>query len=262
MISLHILLEDIKIGLKRVPLALTLAQEDLKDRYRRSVIGISWIVLSFIAFITVKAFVFGSIFESDNYNYFAHLVIGFALFNFISACVTGASNLYIKNRTWILSSNLPYTLYAHALIIRNFIELLLLSVVSGLLIFFFSSFTLNGVWTIIPALACYYVTAFGLCMALSPLGAKVRDLVYATQTLLRVLFFATPVIWVPHPGTTQELVAKWNPLTYYIDVIRKPFVEGIIPYGSWMVVLAMTVIILMSGVIISSLTQKAITRWI
>lgn len=260
--SYRVLVDDIVRGFFRIPLAIALAREDLKDRYRRSVFGITWIIISFVAFIAVKALVFGSMFSAEDYNYFSHLVIGFALFGFISSVVTGSVNLYVSNKTWVLSSNLPYTLYAHALITRNFIELFILLAVAGILIFFAGSINFEGAWTIIPAIILYYVTAFGLCLALSPLGARLRDLVYAIQTMMRIVFFATPIIWVAQPGTMQETIARWNPLTYYIDIIRKPFVEGVIPHQSWTIVLIMTSVILLIGLVVSGHTRKAITRWV
>ena len=114
---------DIAEGLKRLDLSFAIAWEDLKDRYRRSYIGLAWIILSFLAFILVKALVFSGFFDQADYDFFSHLVIGFALFGFMSATISGGAHLFVANRTWILSTNLPYTVYAHVLAIRSLVEL-------------------------------------------------------------------------------------------------------------------------------------------
>ena len=38
---------------------LNLALEDLRDRYRRTVLGVAWIAISFALFVGVKVLVFG-----------------------------------------------------------------------------------------------------------------------------------------------------------------------------------------------------------
>src|SRR3546814_13953213 len=45
----------------RMPLWSALAVEDLRDRYRRTSLGLAWVVLSFAAFVLVKVAIFGQL---------------------------------------------------------------------------------------------------------------------------------------------------------------------------------------------------------
>ncbi|MEM1087888.1 MAG: hypothetical protein AAGH90_09165, partial [Pseudomonadota bacterium] len=120
-------LMDLSKGFGRFGLSTSLAWEDLKDRYRRSVIGLIWIVFAFLGFIVIKALIFTSVFKGDEYDYFSHLVIGFAIFGFISASIPGGADVYATNKVWILSTDLPYTVYSNMLVIRSMIELAIVS---------------------------------------------------------------------------------------------------------------------------------------
>lgn len=239
--------DDIRDGFKRYPLAASLAREDLLDRYRRSLLGIAWIILSFLLFIVVKAVIFSDFFASEDYDFFSHLVIGFAVFSFMSAIITQGSNLFYSSRTWILSSNTPYSVYIHSLILRAFIELGLLALTSVVLIVLFGHANWQNAWMVLPAFLLYYLTAFGICLLTAPIAIGFKDLVYALQAIMRVTFFATPIIWVAEPDTLRGTVAQWNPLTYYIDLIRVPLLEGAFPLASWLIAMAITSVVCVVG---------------
>ena len=253
---------DVLEGTRRMPMAVVLAWEDLKDRYRRSYLGLAWILLSFAAFILVKTLVFSSIFDRPGYDYFSHLVIGFALFGFISQSIAGAANLFLANRTWILSTNLPHSLYAHVAVFRSLAELFLVSAAALPLVIFLGGVHPGVLWSLPPAIALYYVTAFGLNLMLAPLGARIRDLVHAMRTVMRMLFFATPILWVATPGTTRSMVARWNPVTYYLDILRVPLMKGEFPATAWVICLATSLGVLVLGLIVFSVTKKGVPRWL
>lgn len=259
---LTLMIHDIASGFSKFHISWELALEDLRERYRRSYIGLIWVVVSFIAFISIKQIVFSQLFPVSGDNYFSHLVIGFALFTYCSAIVPGAANLFVSNRTWILSSNLPYTLYANKLIFQAMIELGLLTIASALLIGFGSHLALGNLWSIPLALVVYYLSSLGLCLMLAPLGALFRDSVYLVQTIMRMLFFATPIIWLPTPGTMRGTIAKWNPLTYYLEIIREPLISGTVPTLAWLVTGASTLVLLLIGSLIFALTRKRIAHWL
>lgn len=255
-------ISDIDAGLKRLDVALALAWEDIKDRYRRSLIGPSWIVLSFLAFVLVKTLIFSELFIPTGYDFFSHLVIGFALFGFISAAITEGTHIYVLNRDWILSTNLPYTTYAHTLSIRSLIELGLVGSITVVLVVLMGDTAPKHLWTLPFALIPYYASAIGLCMLFGPIGARYRDVVYAVQTITRILFFATPIIWIPTAGTYRELIATWNPLTYYLDIVRIPIIEGRVPLFSWLIVLAITTFLFAAGSLAFSKTKKNVPLWL
>lgn len=253
---------DLRDGFKRFGLSTSLAWEDLKDRYRRSLLGLIWIVLAFLGFVLIKALIFGDLFNADGYDYFSHLVIGFALFGYITALLPGGGDVFALSRVWILSTDLPYTVYANMLVIRSMIELIFVAVAAAICVIWLGNVSPGKVWTLLPAIILYYVTGLGWCFVCGPIGTRYRDLVYLLQSITRMLFFATPIIWVATPGSTRGLIATYNPLTYFIDIIRKPLIEGEVPVFSWLVCLCCCLGIWIVGLIVFSLTKRRIALWL
>ena len=260
--SISIAVSDICNGYRRFSTSFWLALEDLKDRYRRSVLGVLWIVISFIGFLLIKLLVFKDLFDSGNYDFFSHLVIGFAIFTYMSAIIPDGANMNVANRSWILSSNFPYTLYVNRLVMRAACEFGLIGIASFILIKLYGNVNPGNLWTILPAISVYYVASIGTCYLLAPIGTRFRDVVHAVRTMMRMVFFATPIIWIPAPGTIRAEMAKWNPFTYYIDIIRAPIITGKVPVDSWVLVLVMTAILLAAGMVVFTLTKRKVPGWL
>lgn len=253
---------DIVQGFKRIGLSTSLAWEDLKDRYRRSVLGLIWIVLAFLGFILIKSLIFTSLFEGDGYDYFSHLVIGFAIFGFISASIPGGADVFALNKVWILSTDLPYTVYVNMLVIRSMIELLIVAVAAIICVLWLGRVTPGHLWTLFPALLLYYMTAMGLCFLFGPIGTRYRDLVYFLQSITRMLFFATPIVWVATPDTTRGIVGMYNPLTYFLDILRMPIIEGKVSLLAWGISGGVCLGIWIFGLIVFSATKRRIALWL
>ena len=63
------------------------------------------------------------------------------------------------------------------------------------------------------------------------------------ETVIRVAFFVTPIIWEPTSGTVRETVAFYNPFTYVIALFRTPIIEGRYDFNALIVVLAITFVL-------------------
>ena len=69
-----------------------LALEDLRDRYRRTVLGVMWVVISFALFVAVKVLVFGQMSAASNREFAIFVTLGFGAWTFISSMVADACN--------------------------------------------------------------------------------------------------------------------------------------------------------------------------
>lgn len=58
------------------------------------------------------------------------------------------------------------------------------------------------------------------CVPPSTLGVLVRDTQMAKQALLRVLFYASPILWVPKPGSLPEKIMMYNPIYVIAESYR------------------------------------------
>src|SRR4029079_6454540 len=86
---------DVLASFNSAPLVLLLAIEDVRQRYRRSVLGPFWITITQAILIATLSFVFGSILGSNISTLLPSLSIGIILWAFISGSVQDGCTSFI-----------------------------------------------------------------------------------------------------------------------------------------------------------------------
>lgn len=239
-----------------------LGMEDLSDRYRRTIFGISWVVGSFAIFVLVKVMVFGQM-TSASFSEFAMFVaLGFGLWSFISTTVLDCCTAYSSSSGWLLGTSIPYPVFFFQGIFRNWLVFALtLMVMLGFLIWKKDHWSLQMLWAL-PGFLAYAVAPIWLAAILAPLCLRFRDVNHAMQTVMRLLFFVTPILWLP--GTTPQLeaIAHYNVITHFIEIIRQPLVYDRVPIGSWLVVVVVNVVGAVTGALTYAITRNRIAYWL
>lgn len=256
------MLGDWPQSLRRWRLWTALGNEDLKERYRRTVFGVLWVVISFTVFVAVKVAIFGQLAAVSTAEFGLFVTIGFGLWSFINQMVTEGCTAYIQARPWILGTVTPYPVFILQTIYRNCITFAMtMFVVVGALFFKPTSWTATMLWAV-PALLIYPLTSVWLTCLLAPLCARFRDLHHATQTFMRLLFFATPILWMPAANSRLAAIARWNPVSHFVDLVRDPLLYNTVPWDSWGVVLAINVIGFPLGFLVYARSRPNVVFWI
>jgi ABC-type polysaccharide/polyol phosphate export permease len=102
-------------------------------------------------------------------------------------------------------------------------------------------------------------------MALGILGARYPDLVEMLSSAMRLMFFVTPILWVPGEGTKGTLfnaVLYFNPFYYLIEVIRGPLVYGKMPYFEITVVGVALMVCWLAASLLYARTKSVIALWL
>lgn len=227
-------LSDINLAIRLWPIWLALSWVEFNTAYKRSIIGVLWVVLSFTAFVFIKITIFSSLLDSADPGYYdAYLVLGFFTWNFLSPSIISAPETFVNAQGWIRSEPLPYSLYVFKAIMREFYNFGLISIVTvGALLYLGREFTWMALCAF-PAVAFYMVTAFSLKMLLGVLGARLRDTTHLFRAIMLPMMFLTPIFWMPSqmPGLMRYL--WWNPLFHFIEIVRAPILDSRFPTESW-----------------------------
>jgi ABC-type polysaccharide/polyol phosphate export permease len=227
-------------GLRYRPLWLALAWEDLRQRYRRTLLGASWAVISFAIFCGVKIAIFSQFTARGTSNFSSYVILGFFAWQFIAAIITEGCSAFSSSRAYIRGSPLPITIYIFQAIAR----ISYLSAYCGvaaivLIVIVGQRFEISSL-TVFPAVALYLLTAFPAVMILATFSTLFPDAEQLIKTAMRMIFFLTPIVWVPGQNAFLSKVAAYNPFTHYVAVMRTPIVEGFIPWDSWAIVTAVS----------------------
>lgn len=240
-----------------------LSWNDLKQRFRRSWLGVGWIMAAFILFLGAKLAIFSNISTSD-FNVFAvYLTVGFAAWRFIIGAVVEGTNTYISAENWIKGEKLPMSVHVYRSVFRNF--LLALGTIPPVMIacWYFMDSHLMAWVSILPVIVTYLITAFWVSMLLGALCARVRDFSHLIVTVMQIMFFLTPIIYeMDVLGPTAQKFMAFNPFVYYLDILRIPVLDGVIPWQSWTIVGAFTAVGLALALTTFSLSRRRIIFWL
>lgn len=218
-------LDDLVAGAKAGRIWRAFAWEETKKRYRRTFFGVAWIAVSYAFFVAALALFFGGekAAGAENLHATAYIAIGLAAFNFLSSAMTDGATVFTGSANWINSVSLPYSVYIYKSVVRSLVPF-------ALQLFVFFAFAAVFGFTFRPiaflslaALPIYLVNAVALHMALGYLTARFRDVEHLIGTILRVLFFVTPILWFYEDLTDFRLtIATINPMTHFIEIFRAP----------------------------------------
>jgi lipopolysaccharide transport system permease protein len=217
--------KDIKQSLLEWPVWMMLAYQDIKLRYRRSMLGPFWITLSMAITAYTMGYLYSHLFKTDMETYFPFLVAGMLSWALLSSTIIDLIDTFSTYENMIKQIKLPYTLYVQRVVMRNFIIFVhnLLVMVPVLAIFHQVAKVNFNTLLLIPGLILFYINAITYGLVLAMIGARYRDISQIVKSLIQVIFFITPIMWRPEalPANRQFFV-QGNPFYAFVEIIREP----------------------------------------
>lgn len=215
-------LKDIQNGTLQYNIWLHLGWMEVKQRYRRTVIGPWWIVLSMLIFILIMGIVFSRLFHQGLDEYIPFFATGFLFWSFISTSIVEATEVFKSNGSFIKQVRLPFSIYVFKHLVKQSI-ILVHNLVIYLLICVF--FKLNPGWPallVIPGFCLLALNVFWICFFVAMISARFRDLVPMINSCVQIAFFMTPISWMPRLLEKNSKILNYNPLIYFLDLVRSP----------------------------------------
>jgi ABC-type polysaccharide/polyol phosphate export permease len=216
---------------------------DTVCQYRRSKIGPLWETINVLVMTLGITVVSTAIFGGAVTNLMGYIGLGIIIWSAITAFVLDGSMTFVRNREYILASNLSVDYYIARTMFRALITfghhlvLYVIGVAVGLV-------TLHWIALLaLPGILLLFANGYWIVTLLALIVARFRDVDLITRNLLQLAFFVTPIFWdyrtVP---TSRAFVVDYNVLFYFIEIVRAPLLGQVPPVKYYVVVLAVTVI--------------------
>ncbi|MDB2536655.1 ABC transporter permease [Alphaproteobacteria bacterium] len=241
-----------------------LGWQDVRNRYRRSILGPFWLTISIGVMISSIGYVFGQIFRIPLDEYIPFLTTGFIFWIFFTGTIAEGCHGFTDAETVIKQLPLPLLVHVLRVLWRNllimFHNILILPIV---LVAFPNDFGFT-VLLAIPGLILTVVCLGGMALTLSILCARYRDLPQIVGSLLQVAFYLTPIVWMPSllPARANASLLQLNPFYHLLELIRSPILGNVPSVTSWLAVIAMAVIIWVLALLLFYRFRKRIAYWI
>ena len=225
-------LTDIVQGLSSWRTWSMLAWNDVRRRYRRSGIGQFWLTLSMAATIGGLGYVYSHLFGVNVSTYLPYIAVSFVAWNVISTVIVESCYALSESEGMLRQIPLPRSLFACRVIARNLIvgahNILIIPIV---FLWFHVGINANIFW-LVAGLALLLVNAFWIGYFLSILCARFRDVPQIVSSVMQVIFFVTPVMYLPAQLAQRGVtLLKWNPFASLLEIVRDPIL-GEVP-SAW-----------------------------
>ena len=209
-----------------IELVTTLAERNIKARYRGSVLGVFWSLSNPLIMAGVYTLVFGTAFMpyfgGSLVNYALACFTGLVVITFFSQASGQALQSVVSNGSLVNKVRVPLSVFPIATVAANLIQFVIGVVPVLVLVTAFVSHRLENVaLLIVPATALLLVTV-GASLAVSALFIYFRDLPYIYELVVFLLWMMSPVFY-PAEIVPQKLkpYVELNPIAAIVTDIRQ-----------------------------------------
>jgi len=198
---------------------------DIVTRYRRSRLGLFWLMAPVVIFMGVTGPIYARIFHRDLATYMVHLGMGYAVWRLMVMVLNDSVTVLRSNKSFILDGNTQLTDYTLKSIAKSLFYFV--ASMAGMLVVLFWSPAVAAVdilslFVTIP-LILLNLAWLGYCLSI--LGARLPDLAHLINTILMVAFLFTPIIWEGHrfpADSVGGMVVRLNPAFHMLELVREP----------------------------------------
>jgi ABC-2 type transport system permease protein len=103
--------------------------------------------------------------------------------------------------------------------------------------------------TVFAAFGLLVVNGVWVSLLSGIVSTRFRDLTPITQSVVQLMFFLTPIVWIyddllnsPNPAVAERArLAEFNPFLHFVEIVRAPLLGADQHLRHWVIVLAITV---------------------
>jgi lipopolysaccharide transport system permease protein len=242
------------LWIRRLELLAILTKRDVLIKYRGSMLGFLWSLITPLFLLTIYTVVFGVVLKMrwgigvrESWGEFAVMLFcGLIPFNFCSEVISRSSEIIAGSPNYVKRIAFPTELLPIMVTASGFVHALINSLVllaAVLLVFHrvpLAVVLLAVIW--LPLM----VFALAGALVVSAVGVFVRDLRHVVGLLFTALFFLTPIFY-PASRVPERLqpILFLNPIAHTATSLRKVLVlDTAISWGNWLALMGGSLVLL------------------
>ena len=207
-----------------------LVKRDFKKKYKRTILGMGWSMLSPLLMLLIMKAIFATFFGRSMDHYTTYLFCGLLVFNWFSEATNhGMLSLY-GNAAIFTKVNVPKYIFLFAGSVQTLINFALTLVVFLLFCALdHIDFTWRFLLLVYPVVTLLLLNV-GVGLILSALYIFFRDIDYLWRVFLQLLMYGSAIFYtVDGFGPGMKLAFSLNPVYQYIAYFREVVIQGTVP---------------------------------
>lgn len=258
-------LKDLWSGFSRTELWWAFAFDEIQQRYRRSRLGIAWVVVSYAMFVFAISVFFGGFSDKGVEEFTAYVAVNYAMFSFLLANLTDGCAVFRSSKTWVSSVPFPHSVHVFKSVARSLFVFVISMTIGAIALVATGHLTESVAFLAVPAFLVLLVNAVMVQTYLGYAAARFRDLEHLIQSLGKILFFTTPILWVRDEqpvGTLRRTIADFNPFTHAIEIFSSPLLGRMPDPASWQIMGILTLVNVLIMLIVSYVAHRRLAYWL
>ena len=207
-----------------------LVKRDFAKKYKRTILGMAWSILSPLMNLLIMWLVFSNLFGNNVNHYVIYLFAGQLVFSYFTDATNLGMTSLVGNAGIFTKVNVPKYLFLFSQNVSSLINF-------GLTLLIFFAFTaFDGIpftwkfFLLVYPVVCMIVFNLGVGLILSALFVFFRDMQYLWGILTQLLMWLSAIFYtIDVYSETAQLLFLANPIYLYIRYFRKIVIDGAIP---------------------------------
>ncbi len=225
-----------------------LVKRDFKKKYKRTVLGMAWSVLSPLLSLLVMRLVFTQFFGRSTPHYTTYLFCGNLVFAYFNESATQGMSSLMGNAGIFSKVNVPKYLFLFSKNVQTFINFgLTLGVFFVFCILDHITFTWKFILLLYP-ICCLVLFNIGIGLILSALFVFFRDIQYLWSVFIQLLMYLSAIFYTidSYPPMIKNMFLL-NPVYLFIRYFRKIVIDATIP-SIWFHLLMLADVVIVLGI--------------
>ena len=225
-----------------------LVKRDFKKKYKRTILGMAWSVLSPLLMLLVMRLVFTQFFGRNMEHYTTYLFCGNLLFSFFNEATGQGMQSLMGNAGIFTKVNVPKYLFLFSKNVQTMINFgLTLCIFFVFCILDDITFTWKFILLLYP-ITCLILFNIGVGLILSALFVFFRDIQYLWSVFTQLLMYMSAIFYTidGYSPMAQNLFLL-NPMYLFIRYFRKIVIDATIP-SIWFHLLMLADVVIVLGI--------------
>lgn len=198
---------------------------DLVIRYRRTRLGIVWLVLPSAMFLIVLGNVYSHLMGYPLEEYLPYLGLGYVCWRFMLQCVNESSSVFRSHKAFIMDGRVRLTDFILRAIAKPLFYFMFAFAVVVCVLIWSPAVPWQGILSLLATFPLVILNMIWLSFCIALMGARFPDTSEFISTVLVVGFLLTPILWHVErfpADTTRGFIARLNPAFHLIEIVRAP----------------------------------------
>ncbi len=224
-----------------------LVKRDFKKKYKRTILGMTWSILSPLLNLLVMRLVFTQFFGRNTPHYTTYLFCGNLIFSYFNESTSQGMTSLMGNASIFTKVKIPKYLFLFS---KNIQTLLNFSLT--LCVFFIFCvlddivFTWKFIFLLYP-ICCLVFFNIGVGLVLSALFVFFRDIQYLWSVFIQLLMYMSAIFYtIDNYNPIAQNLFLLNPIYLFIRYFRKIVIETTIPTLQFHLLMAIDIIIILA----------------